>query len=95
MAVMAHSFGIASEHHMQPNKIECCMRISNFVRLLILPSLHVKIAMTMNVKAIRNTVENSIILSSIKACLFIKHAANSRHDPSADSDPVVAYAADD
>lgn len=61
---------------MQPNKIECCMRISIFVRLLIFPSLQVKMAMTMNVKAMRNTVENSIILCPINASASLKHAAN-------------------
>jgi hypothetical protein len=33
-------------------------------------------AMTMNVKAMRNTVENSIILCPINASASLKHAAN-------------------
>ena len=76
MAVMAHSLGMAREHHMQPSKIACCCRMSSFVRLLILPSLHVKMAITMNVKAMRNTVENSIIFYPINTGAALKDAAN-------------------
>lgn len=70
------------------------MRMSSFVRLLILPSLHVSMAITTNVNVMRNTVENSIIFDPINTGATLENAPDELHKPLADFDPILTDAAD-